>query len=143
MDQFIDVVMGNRKYINCLYCYNKIDEVGTSSLTSALLLLSTLKTLSRQISIEEVDRLAREDNTVVVSCESDLNLDFLIDQMWHHLDLIRVYTKKRGEFPDFEGGLILKRGTTVEGVCRSIHKSLVDEFNVGLLLGTFFDFNSF
>ncbi len=53
MDQFIDVVLGNRKYIKCLYCYNKID----------------------QIPLEEVDRLARQDNTVVVSCETDLNLD--------------------------------------------------------------------
>ncbi|KAJ3044214.1 Developmentally-regulated GTP-binding protein 2 [Rhizophlyctis rosea] len=114
VDQFIDVVLGNRKYINCVYCYNKID----------------------QISIEEVDQLARQDNTVVVSCESDLNIEYLVDQMWHHLDLIRVYTKPRGQAPDFEGGLILKRGTTVEGVCKSIHKSLVDEFSYALVWGT-------
>ncbi|RKP22233.1 hypothetical protein SYNPS1DRAFT_20306 [Syncephalis pseudoplumigaleata] len=60
IDEFIDVVLGNRKYINCLYCYNKID----------------------QISLEEVDRLAREPNSVVVSCEQNLNLDYLVDQIW-------------------------------------------------------------
>lgn len=38
VDDFIDVVLGNRKYIRCLYCYNKIDA----------------------ISIEELDQLARE-----------------------------------------------------------------------------------
>ncbi|KAI8998142.1 Developmentally-regulated GTP-binding protein 2 [Gaertneriomyces sp. JEL0708] len=114
VDQFIDVVLGNRKYIKCLYCYNKIDA----------------------IPIEEVDRLARLPYTVVVSCESDLNLESLIDQMWHHLDLIRVYTKKRGEFPDFDGGLVLKRGSTVEGVCRAVHRSLIDEFNYALVWGT-------
>lgn len=65
-----------------------------------------------------------------MSCESDLNLDYLIDQIWYHLDLIRVYTKKRGEAPDFDGGLILKRNVTVEEVCRGIHKSLIDEFKV-------------
>lgn len=48
---FIDILD-----IKCIYCYNKID----------------------QISLEEVDKLARQDNTVVVSCESDLNLDYLI-----------------------------------------------------------------
>ncbi|KAJ3005976.1 Developmentally-regulated GTP-binding protein 2 [Thoreauomyces humboldtii] len=105
VDQFIDVILGNRKYINCLYCYNKIDA----------------------ISIEEMNW---EANTVVVSCESDLNLDYLVDQMWHHLGLMRVYTKKRGELPDFGGGVILKRDTTVEDVCRALHKTLVDEFNV-------------
>jgi ribosome-interacting GTPase 1 len=65
-----------------------------------------------------------------VSCETDLNLDYLIHQMWFYLDLIRVYTKRRGEYPDFEGGLILKNGVTVEQVCLGIHKSLVEEFKV-------------
>jgi len=37
VDDFIDVVMGNRKYVRCLYAYNKIDTV----------------------SIEEIDLLAR------------------------------------------------------------------------------------
>ena len=41
-----------------------------------------------------------------------------------------MYTKRRGEFPDFEGGLILKKGCAVEDVCKSIHRSLVDEFKV-------------
>jgi uncharacterized protein len=82
--------------------------------------------------LEEVDRLARQDNTVVVSCETDLHLDYLIHQMWFYLDLIRVYTKRRGEYPDFDGGLILKRGVTVEQVCQGIHRSLVDEFKVFL-----------
>ncbi|KAI8588398.1 Developmentally-regulated GTP-binding protein 2 [Geranomyces variabilis] len=114
VDQLIDVILGNRKYINCLYCYNKIDA----------------------ISIPEMDNLARQANTVVVSCESDLNLEYLIDQLWHHLSLMRVYTKKRGEFPDFDGGLILKRGTTVADVCKALHKSLADEFNYALVWGT-------
>lgn len=114
VDQFIDVVLGNRKYIKCLYVYNKID----------------------QISLEEVDKLARQDNTVVVSCESDLNLEYLIQQIWHHLDLIRVYTKKRGSAPDFSDGLILKRGVTVAEVCKGIHRSLVDDFSHCLVWGT-------
>lgn len=27
VDEFIDVVEGNRKYVKCLYVYNKIDTV--------------------------------------------------------------------------------------------------------------------
>jgi hypothetical protein len=37
VDDFIDVVEGNRKYLKCLYVYNKIDT----------------------ISLEEVDEIAR------------------------------------------------------------------------------------
>ncbi|KAJ1912189.1 Ribosome-interacting GTPase 2 [Tieghemiomyces parasiticus] len=114
VDQFIDVVLGNRKYVKCLYCYNKVDE----------------------ISLEEVDRLAHEPNTVVVSCEQNLNLDYLIEQIWYHLNLLRVYTKKRGEFPDFSDGLIMRNGATVEHVCHSIHRSLVENFKYALVWGT-------
>ncbi|KAJ3398636.1 hypothetical protein HDV05_002395, partial [Chytridiales sp. JEL 0842] len=100
-------------YIRCVYCYNKID----------------------QISLEEIDRLARQPHTVVISCETDLNMDVIIESIWKHLGLIRVYTKKKGEFPDFDGGLILKKGSTVMEVCRHIHKSLADEFNFAVVWG--------
>ncbi len=57
-----------------LQCYNKID----------------------QISLEEVDRLARQPHSIVTSCEMGLNLDFLLELVWDYLALLRVYTKKRG-----------------------------------------------
>ena len=46
VDDFIDVVEGNRKYLKCLYVYNKIDT----------------------ISLEEVDELARVKHNIVISC---------------------------------------------------------------------------
>lgn len=45
MDAFIDVVLANRTYMPCLYVYNKID----------------------QISLEEVDRIARQKHCVSVT----------------------------------------------------------------------------
>lgn len=71
VEEFIDVVTDNRVYLPCLYVYNKID----------------------QIAIEEVDRLARQPNSVVVSCNMQLNLDYLLERLWEELRLIRVYTK--------------------------------------------------
>lgn len=112
-DDFIDVVVGGRVYMPCLYVYNKID----------------------QVSIEEVDRLARQKNSVVVSCNMKLNLDNLLETVWNALALVRVYTKKRGEPPDFEGGLILRRGCTVEHVCHAIHRTLVENFKYALVWG--------
>lgn len=46
VDDLIDVIEGNRKYMKCIYVYNKIDVVG----------------------IDDVDRLARQPNSVVISC---------------------------------------------------------------------------
>lgn len=75
-------------------CYNKIDS----------------------ITLEQVNELAREPYTVVMSCEMGLNMDYLLETIWKNLALLRVYTKKRGEYPDFEGGLIIRAGATIEHV---------------------------
>lgn len=77
VDELIDVILGNRKYVTCLYCYNKIDA----------------------ITLEEVDRIARQPFTEVISCAADLNLDGLIKSIWYYLDLLMLYTKRRGGKP--------------------------------------------
>lgn len=113
-DELIDVISGNRVYLPCLYVYNKIDC----------------------ISLEEVDRLARMPDSIVLSCNYELNLDYLLEEIWEYLALIRVYTKKRGEPPDFSDGLILRRGCTVEHVCHRVHRTIVDTFKYALVWGT-------
>lgn len=118
-DEFIDVIVGNRIYMPCLYAYNKID----------------------QISIEEVDRLAHMPHTVVISCNMHLNLDYLVQCLWEHLNLIKVFTKKRGQKPDLVDGIILRNGATVEAVAHSIHRSIVDSFKYALVWGTSVKFN--
>ena len=132
-DEFIDVICKNRVYLPCLYVYNKID----------------------QISMEEVDKLARQPHSVVVSCNMKLNLDYMLETIWNYLSLIQVYTKKRGrmfyflkkisfiflikkplfipEPPDFEDGLIMRRGSLIEHVCHTIHRTLASEFKYALV----------
>lgn len=73
-----------------------------------------------------------------VSLELDLNLDYLLEEIWEHLALVRIYTKKPGsngcraqvldfgarcvwfvtDRPDFGDGnaVILRRGATIEHV---------------------------
>ncbi|KAI5478510.1 developmentally regulated GTP-binding protein 2 [Pseudohyphozyma bogoriensis] len=113
IDDFVDVLIGTRKYVNCLYVYNKIDS----------------------ISLEEVDRLAREPNTVVISCELDLNLDILLKRIWAGVGLNRVYTKKRGEKPDLGDPLIVKDDATILDVCHAIHRSLHNHFGYAFVWG--------
>ena len=40
--------------------------------------------------------MARGEHNVVISCNMKLNLDYLLDVLWEHLALLRVYTKKPG-----------------------------------------------
>ncbi|KAA8584877.1 hypothetical protein FQN60_003571 [Etheostoma spectabile] len=113
-DEFIDVIVGNRVYMPCLYVYNKVD----------------------QISIEEVNRLAHRPNSVVISCGMKLNLDYLLESLWEYLALICIYTKKRGERPDFNDAIIMRRGASVEHVCHRIHRTLAGQFKYALVWGT-------
>lgn len=55
-----------------LYVYNKIDSV----------------------SLDFLDKLAREPHTAVMSCELDLGIQDVVDRCWKELRLIRIYTKR-------------------------------------------------
>jgi ribosome-interacting GTPase 1 len=79
VDDFIDVIEGNRKYVKCLYVYNKIDTV----------------------SIEDVDNIMKETFNVAISVYMNLGIDILLEKIWDTLGLVRVYTKKKGYPPDF------------------------------------------
>lgn len=114
MDDFIDVIMkDHRKYIKCLYVYNKIDA----------------------ISLEHLDSLAREPNTAIMSCELDLGISDVVDRCWEMLNLIRLYTKRTGIDPDFSEALIVRSGSTIEDVCDTIHRTLKDTFKYAMVWG--------
>lgn len=86
------------------------------------------------ISLEQMNKLAHEDHTLVISCEMDLkyatfpqyiglvleclsllsSLDYLIERMWADLGLVRIYTKKRGAHPDLHDPVCLRKGATIE-----------------------------
>lgn len=60
VDQFIDVLEGNRAYIPVLYVFNKID----------------------QLTIEELDILDQMPNYVPISSQHEWNLEELMDTIW-------------------------------------------------------------
>ncbi|KAG8834626.1 Developmentally-regulated GTP-binding protein 2 [Serendipita sp. 400] len=111
VDELIDVLIGTRKYVPCLYVFNKIDA----------------------ISLEQVDKLARQDHSMVISCEVGLNLDQLVEKIWDSIGLVKVYTKKRGQHPDLKDPICMRKGATIEDVCLGIHRSLVPNFKYALV----------
>jgi len=119
VDQFIDVIDGNRKYCKCLYVYNKID----------------------MLELAAVDMLARQPHSIVISVNRKLNFDFLLERLWVEMEVIRVYTKKKGCFPDFKDPLVItpQRGNkqnTVENAVGMLHRSLLDEFKHAIVWGS-------
>lgn len=60
---------GTRKYLPAMTVINKIDGV----------------------SMETIDELARtgDGNNVMISCETDLGIDWLLDRIWQELALVK------------------------------------------------------
>ncbi|KAI4154968.1 MAG: hypothetical protein LQ340_001316 [Diploschistes diacapsis] len=115
VDDFIDVIMkDHRKYIKCLYVYNKVDSVSLPFLTT----------------------LAREPFTAIMSCELDLGISDVVDRAWTELALIRIYTKRKGMDPDFSEALIVRKDSSIEDVCDRVHRSLKEGFRYALVWGS-------
>ncbi|KAL3317471.1 GTP-binding protein [Cichlidogyrus casuarinus] len=114
IEELIDVVEGNRIYIPCIYVLNKID----------------------QISIEELDIICKIPHCVPISAHHKWNFDSLLEAIWEKLALIRIYTKPKGQLPDYTSPIILKQSShTVEDFCLRVHKSIIKEFKHAKIWG--------
>eukprot|EP00742_Colponemidia_sp_Colp-10_P001453 GILJ01001563.1.p1 GENE.GILJ01001563.1~~GILJ01001563.1.p1 ORF type:complete len:368 (+),score=49.75 GILJ01001563.1:103-1206(+) len=115
MDSLIDVIEGNRMYIPCLYVLNKIDS----------------------ITIEELDLLDRVPHYVPCSAHKEWNLDGMVETMWAYLNLKRIYTKPKGQIPDYAAPVVLPaEHTSVADFCNRIHRTLLRQFKYALVWGT-------
>lgn len=115
VDQFIDVIEDNRSYIPCLYVFNKIDS----------------------LTIEELDILDQMPNYVPISSANKWNLEELMEEIWDRCNMLRIYTKPKGQMPDYEEPVILhsEGNPTVEEFCNRLHKHLMAEFSHALVWG--------
>lgn len=52
-----------------------------------------------------------------------ISLDYLLERMWEHLALVKVYTKKRGAHPDLTDPICLRKGASIE-VCALVKNVL-------------------
>ena len=114
-DDLIDIVEGNRSYIPCIYLLNKID----------------------QISVEELDIICEIPHCVPISAHHKWNYDSLLEKMWDYLKLVRIYTKPKGQLPDYEAPVVLQSSKcSLEDFCNKIHKSILKEMKYALVWGS-------
>merc|ERR1711976_854673 len=116
VDDLIDTLEGNRRYIRGLFVFNKIDTV----------------------TLEEVDYLANCKDSVVMSVYQKLGTEYFLEKMWEYLGLVRVYTKKKGHPPDFEEPIVLRKhkgGYTILAAINQIHRDLVVNFKEAFVWG--------
>jgi len=114
VDEIIDIIEGNRKYCPCLYVMNKID----------------------QITIEELDIISEIPHHVPICAHHEWNLDGLADKIWEYMALYRIYTKPKGQIPDYTAPVILPADRNrLEDFMNRIHRTLLASFKVALVWG--------
>ncbi len=107
VDELIDCIEDNKKYVPGITVLNKVDLV----------------------SKEYAEKIARKiQANLMISAEKKDHLEELKEIIFSKLDLIRIYMKEPGKEADLEEPLIIKRDSTVEDVCRKLHKDFVKQF---------------
>jgi len=117
IDEFLDVVMGNRKYVKALKVVNKIDLCTD---------METLKSCLKDF--------------IAVSADKNVNIDELKERIFKELDFISIYTKPlKGESDNVP--LIIRRNSTVGDVCDMLHRDMKKKFKYALVYGDSAKFN--
>jgi ribosome-interacting GTPase 1 len=115
IDQLIDVIEGNRKYIPCIYVLNKID----------------------QLTIEELDIIDQMPFHVPISAAHGWNFDELLESIWEQAKMIRIYTKPKGQIPDYGAPVVLHDSNpSIEYFCNKLHKGILNQFKYAWVWGS-------
>merc|ERR1711871_257755 len=115
VDQLIDTIEGNRKYIPAIYVLNKID----------------------QLTIEELDIIDQLPNHVPISAHQGWGMEELLEEVWAKAKMIRIYTKPKGQIPDYGAPVVLHaEHPTIEYFCNKLHKGVLSQFKYAWVWGS-------
>lgn len=115
IDDLIDVLEGNRKYVPCIYVLNKIDK----------------------ITVNELDMIYRIPHAVPICAHMQWNFDDLLEKCWDYLQLTRIYPKPKGQLIDYDEPVILRSDRrSVEDFCNNIHRTIMSKFKYALVWGS-------
>jgi len=58
--------------------------------------------------IQELDIICEIPHCVPISAHHKWNYDSLLEKLWEYLRLVRIYTKPKGQLPDYESPVVLQ-----------------------------------
>ncbi|RLG31331.1 GTP-binding protein [Methanosarcinales archaeon] len=114
VDELIDVVTGNRRYVRGVTVVNKIDLADAAT-------IATCK--------------ERFSNAIMISADGGVNLDSLKERIYTEFGFIRIYMKPQGQPADMDEPMIMKGSSTVAEVCSTIHRDFVRKFRYAQVWG--------
>lgn len=115
VDDFIDCIEGNKKYLPAITCLTKADLA----------------------SVEQVEKVKKEQQAdIAVSAEQGMNLEPLKELIFQRLNFIRIYMKEPRKEADMQVPMIMKKPTTIQDICEKVHRDLVTKFKFARVWGT-------
>ncbi|MEM2933559.1 MAG: GTP-binding protein [Methanocellales archaeon] len=113
IEQLIDAILGNRKYIPGIVAVNKVDLA----------------------SKEYLEAIELPRDSILISAEKGIGLEKLKEEIYLALNFIRVYLKPPREQADMQEPMILKKGATVAEVCDRLHRDFKQNFRYAQVWG--------
>ena len=115
IDQLIDAVLENRKYLPGIVVINKIDLADEYAL-----------------------RACKEKfpDAILVSADKKVRIEELKDLLFEKLGFIRIFMKPQGKAADLEEALIIRYGATIGDVCDKLHRDFRKRFRYAQIWGT-------
>jgi len=118
-EDFIDAMIGNRRYIPAFVAINKVDLVDDQTRS--------------EIESHLTEQFGQ--SPIMISAVSGYNIIGLKDAIYNHLGFIQIFLKPVGGPADMEEPLIIRKDSTVEDVCNRLHRDFVDRFRYAKIWG--------
>ncbi|MDD1707087.1 MAG: GTP-binding protein [Methanoregulaceae archaeon] len=118
-EKIIDAMLGNRIYVSAFIAVNKVDLIGNTAK------ISIVDDLKRRFGMDPV----------MISAYTGYKMVELKDRIYDTLGFMRVYLKPQSEAADLEEPLIVRTGSTIEDVCRKLHRDFVERFRYARVWG--------
>jgi small GTP-binding protein len=118
-DELIDAMMGNRVYVPAIIAVNKVDLVDAK--------------VRKAIEEDLVRRFGM--HPAMISAATGYHMEELKEEIYQSLGFMRVYLKPQSGEADLEEPLIIRTGSTVEDVCRKLHRDFVERFRFARVWG--------
>lgn len=115
IDQLIDAILANRKYLPGIVVINKID-----------------------LADEYTTRACKEKfpDAILISADKKVHIEELKDRLFEKLGFIRIFMKPQGKAADLDEAMIIRYGATIGDVCDKLHRDFRKRFRYAQIWGT-------
>jgi hypothetical protein len=114
VEELIDAIEGNKKYVPAVTVLNKMDLVDPARLAE----------IKKDVSAD-----------ICVSAQNRVGISELKDIVYDRLNFIHIFCKEVSKKADLEVPMIMQKGSTIKDMCDKLHRDFVSRFKFARVWG--------